>query len=696
MKALPGAFYPLGAVYDGRGTNFAVFSDVAERVDLCLFDENGWETRLELPEHTGGAWHGYLPGVGPGQRYGFRVHGPWNPAAGHRCNPAKLLLDPYARAVEGMPRRHSSLYDHDPSDPSGLTPNTEDSAPYAPRSLVVHPWFDWNGDHPPETPLDETVIYELHVKGFTMRHPDIPPEIRGTYAGLAHPAAIDHLKRLGITAVEIMPSHQFVQDARLRNLGLRNYWGYNTIGFFAPHNEYAAARDPQGAVQEFKAMVMALHNAGLEAILDVVYNHTAESDHAGPILCFKGFDNRAYYRLRPDDLRRYVNHTGTGNTINARHPAVRQLIMDSLRYWVSEMHVDGFRFDLAPVLAREAHAMDWMSGFFDIIRQDPVLRRVKLIAEPWDLGEGGYQVGGFPPQWSEWNDRFRDAVRDFWRGNGGARGGLAARMTGSPGIYAAARRPPQASINYVTAHDGFTLQDLVSYERKHNEENGEGNRDGHNDNRSWNCGVEGETDDPGVRALRRRQKRNFLATLLLAQGIPMILSGDEMGRTQRGNNNAYCQDNDLSWLQWASADKDLIAWVARLIRLRRRHPAFRRRKWLRTGAEAADVRWYTPDGRPMTGSDWGNGRAKSIGMFLSGAMGYMDQHGDVLSDDDFLLLFNAHGEELTFRLPRDSGDGWRPLLDTRDGEIPSPPDGLRAGDDVPAAGHSLVVLRRRP
>ncbi len=693
MKLLPGASYPLGAAYDGRGTNFAVFSDVAGRVELCLFDEDGRETCTDLPERIGGVWHGYLSGIGPGQRYGFRVHGPWDPAAGHRCNPAKLLLDPDARAVEGMPKWHSSLYDTDPSDPSGRSPNRENSAGHTPRSVVVHPWFDWNGDRPPETPLDETVIYELHVKGFTVRHPDIPPEIRGTYAGLAHPAAIEHLKRLDVTAVEIMPVHQFVHDARLQKLGLRNYWGYNSIGFFAPHNEYAAATDPQGTVQEFKAMVMALHNAGLEVILDVVYNHTAESDHAGPLLCFKGLDNRAYYRLRPDDRRQYVNITGTGNTINARHPMVRQLIMDSLRYWVTEMHVDGFRFDLAPVLARESHGVDRLSGFFDIIRQDPVIRRVKLIAEPWDLGEGGYQVGGFPPQWSEWNDRFRDTVRDYWRGVGG-RGGFACRLTGSPDIYAATRRPPQASINYVTAHDGFTLQDLVSYETKHNEENGEENRDGHNDNRSWNCGVEGETEDPGVRGFRRRQQRNFLATLLVSQGIPMILSGDEMGRTQRGNNNAYCQDNDRSWLQWESADADLVAYTARLIRLRRRHPAFRRRRWPSTAPEAPDVDWYGPDGHPMTESDWGNEYPKSFQMRLYGELGYLDSNGERLSDDDFLLLFNSHGDETPFRLPADMGDGWRCILDTRDGGIPEPAPTHGAGDVVPAMAHSLVVLQR--
>ncbi len=691
---LPGNAYPLGATYNGRGTNFSIFSQAAERMEICLFNENGSETRMDLPEKTAGCWHGFLPGVWPGQRYGFRAHGPWNPAGGHRFRPEKLLLDPYAKAIEGMPDWHSSAFDTDFSDPSGLTPNTEDSAPHVPRSVVVNPYFDWAEDRRPDVPLDETVIYELHVKGFTIDHPKIPAAIRGTYAGLCHPAAIAHLKRLGVTTIEIMPTHQFLHEPRLARLGLRNYWGYNTIGFFAPHNEYAASADPEGVVREFKAMVLALHQAGLEVILDVVYNHTAESDHEGPFLCFKGLDNRAYYRLEDADRRRYVNHTGTGNTINARHPQVLQLIMDSLRYWATETHVDGFRFDLAPVLARERHGVDVTSGFLDIMRQDPVIRQVKLIAEPWDLGEGGYQVGRFPPQWSEWNDRYRDDVRDYWRGAAGL-GSFATRFSGSPDIYAGSGRPPQASINYITAHDGFTMADLVSHQQKHNIANGEENRDGHHDNRSWNGGAEGSTEDPDILTMRRRQRRNFLTTLFLSQGVPMLLSGDEIGRSQGGNNNAYCQDNPISWLDWNGADTAFFDFVAGLVRLRRRHPTFRRRRWFgHAGQENAAIAWHRPDGAPMTEVDWRDKLGLQVHLF--GQLGYMDPQGHPVTDEDFHLMFNAAGSASAFILPPGLQGQWVTVLDTFSERIEPGRDALREGARVEMPARSMRVFMKIP
>ncbi|WP_234387002.1 glycogen debranching protein GlgX, partial [Streptomyces scabiei] len=563
---------PLGASYDGTGTNFALFSEVAERVDLVLVDDDGVHDTVRLTEADGFVWHGHLPGIGPGQRYGYRVHGPWDPAAGHRCDPAKLLLDPYTRAVDGETDNHPSLY-----EPGA------DSAGHTMLGVVTDPYFDWGDDRPPGRAYADTVVYEAHVRGLTRTHPDVPPELRGTYAGLAHPAVVEHLTSLGVTAIELMPVHQFVQDGVLRDRGLTNYWGYNTIGFFAPHNAYAAHGTRGQQVGEFKSMVKALHAAGLEVILDVVYNHTAEGNEKGPTLSFRGLDNSSYYRLVDGDWGHYYDTTGTGNSLLMRHPYVLQLIMDSLRYWVTEMHVDGFRFDLAATLARQFHEVDRLSAFFDLIQQDPVISRVKLIAEPWDVGEGGYQVGNFPPLWSEWNGKYRDAVRDFWRGRPHTLGEFASRLTGSADLYEHSRRRPRASVNFVTAHDGFTLRDLVSYDDKHNEANGEGGRDGESVNRSWNCGVEGPTDDPRVRALRARQQRNLLATLLLSQGIPMIGHGDESGRTQLGNNNAYCQDNEISWLDWRpDPERDaLLAFTRDLIALRAAHPVLRRRRFFR-------------------------------------------------------------------------------------------------------------------
>ena len=578
----PGESYPLGATYDGAGTNFGLFSEVAERVELCLFDDDGKETRVDLHEVDGFVWHGYLPGVSPGQRYGYRVHGPYHPADGHRCNPAKLLLDPYAKAIEGSVDWGQPVFSYTFGHPDRR--NNADSAPYVPRSVVVNPFFDWNLDRPPRTPYHETVIYEAHVRGLTKEHPVIPEEQRGTYLGLAHPAVISHLHELGVTAVELMPVHQFVTDSHLSERGLGNYWGYNTIGFFAPHNAYAASGSRGQQVQEFKTMVRALHAAGIEVILDVVYNHTAEGNHLGPTLSFRGIDNSAYYRLVDDDRRYYMDTTGTGNSLLMRHPHVLQMIMDSLRYWVLDMHVDGFRFDLAATLARQFYEVDRLSAFFDLVQQDPVVSQVKLIAEPWDVGDGGYQVGNFPPLWSEWNGKYRDTIRDFWRGQPSTVPEFASRLTGSSDLYQQDSRRPVASVNFVTCHDGFTLADLVSYNHKHNEANGEDGRDGSDDNRSWNCGAEGPTEDKAVLALRARQKRNFLATLLLSQGVPMLLAGDEMGRTQRGNNNAYCQDNEISWMDWAvraEEDQALFDYVRTLIRLRADHAVFRRRRFFR-------------------------------------------------------------------------------------------------------------------
>src|SRR5215467_8188021 len=602
QAAWPGTSYPLGATYDGAGTNFALYSHMADLVELCLFGDDGTETRLPLQEVDGFVWHGYLPGVGPGQRYGYRVHGPYDPAAGHRCNPAKLLLDPYAKAIEGSVRWDPAVYGYPFGHPDER--NDADSAPHMPRSVVVNPYFDWRLDRPPRTPYHETVIYEAHVRGLTRLHPELPEELRGTYQGLAHPAVVRYLRQLGITAVELMPVHQFISDDVLADHGLANFWGYNTIGFFAPHNAYSASGSRGQQVPEFKSMVRALHEAGIEVILDVVYNHTAEGSHLGPTLSFRGIDNAAYYRLVDSDPRFYLDTTGTGNSLLVRHPHVLQMIMDSLRYWVIEMHVDGFRFDLAAALARQFHEVDRLSAFFDLVQQDPVVSQVKLIAEPWDVGEGGYQVGNFPPLWSEWNGKYRDTVRDLWRGEPATLPEFAFRFTGSSDLYADDGRRPVASVNFATCHDGFTLADLVSYNDKHNEANGEGGRDGSDDNRSWNCGIEGPTDDPEIQELRLRQQCNFLATLLLSQGVPMLLAGDELGRTQRGNNNAYCQDNEISWMHWPpgaageaapggaagepGTARVLLDFARRLITLRREHPVFRRRRYLR--------------GRPLRGS----------------------------------------------------------------------------------------------
>ncbi|RAY11671.1 glycogen debranching enzyme GlgX [Actinomadura craniellae] len=692
----PGEPYPLGATWDGTGTNFALFSEVAQRVELCLFDAAGRETRIALPETDGFVWHGYVPGVGPGQRYGYRVHGPYDPAQGNRCNPAKLLLDPYGKAVEGEIDWHESLFSYHFADPDVL--NTEDSAAYMPKNVVINPFFDWADDRPPRTPYHETVIYEAHVKGLTIQHPDIPEELRGTYAGLGHPAMVDYLTGLGVTAVELMPVHQHVPEHALVARGLTNYWGYNTIGFLAPHNAYSSSGQAGGQVLEFKAMVRALHAAGIEVILDVVYNHTAEGDHLGPTLSFRGIDNAAYYRLRDDDRRYHLDYTGCGNSLNVRHPHALQLIMDSLRYWVLDMHVDGFRFDLASALARELHDVDRLAAFFDLVQQDPVVSQVKLIAEPWDVGEGGYQVGNFPPLWTEWNGKYRDTVRDFWRGRPATMPEFASRLTGSSDLYEHSSRRPVASINFVTCHDGFTLGDLVSYNTKHNEANGEHNRDGTDDNRSWNCGVEGPTGDPGVQALRARQKRNFLATLFLSQGVPMLSHGDELGRTQHGNNNVYCQDSELAWVDWSGPHDDL-EFVRRLSRLRAQHPVFRRRRFFQGRANGAagpqDLTWLTPHGTEMTDGDWHAHFAKSVGAFLNGeAITEPDPRGRPVRDDSFLLLINAHSEYVLFTLPdAEFGERWIYVLDTA---VPGDPGDrmVKARDRVRVANRSMVVLQR--
>ena len=696
----PGRPTPLGATFDGEGTNFSVFSSVADAVSLCVFDEQGTETRIELPERTGDCWHCYLPGIGPGLRYGYRVAGEYAPDQGLRCNPTKLLMDPYARALAGAIRWGPTVYGYRRGDPAeDLSRSDDDSAGAMPRSIVVDPTFDWGDDSRPETPLDETVVYELHVKGFTRQRSDLGAQRRGTYAALGSEPVIDHLRRLGVTAVELLPVHQFVQDDRFTQgdrpqaLGLRNYWGYNTIGYFAPHNEYASTGDAGQQVREFKQMVRNLHAAGLEVILDVVYNHTAEGGRLGPTLAFRGFDNRAYYHLSPADPRSYEDFTGTGNSLNVGNPFVLQLVMDSLRYWVEEMHVDGFRFDLATVLARAWGQVERVSAFFDMVQQDPVVSRVKLIAEPWDVGPGGYQVGNFPAQWSEWNGRYRDTVRDYWRSQDGRLGELANRFTGSPDLYERSGRRPFASVNFVTAHDGFTLRDLVSYDVKHNEANGEGNRDGTDDNRSWNCGVEGPTDDPDVNALRDRQVRNFLATVLLSQGVPMLVAGDELGRTQQGNNNAYCQDNSISWLDWEHMDRDLLAFVCGLIELRREHPTFRRRGWFHgrdtRAPEVEDVRWCRPDGVEMTSADWQTGYAKSAAAFLDGRrIAGTDVHGQPVTDDDFFVVFNAYWEPETFIIPE--GRIWTRAVDSADDRNSG---ALVAGPGVDVQGRSMVVLR---
>ncbi|GAA5071684.1 glycogen operon protein [Thermocatellispora tengchongensis] len=695
----PGDPYPLGATYDGAGTNFALYSEAAEKVELCLFDEDGKESRVEFTECEGFVWHAYLPGIGPGQRYGYRVHGPYDPARGRRCNPAKLLLDPYAKAIEGEVTWNQAVYGYNFGQPDSR--NDEDSAPYVPRSIVINPFFGWGHDRPPATPYHDTVIYEAHVRGLTIKHPKIPERIRGTYAALGHPEIIDHLTGLGVTAIELMPVHQFVTDQVLVERGLTNYWGYNTIGFFAPHNAYSSTGQRGGQVLEFKAMVKALHEAGIEVILDVVYNHTAEGSHLGPTLSFRGIDNADYYRLVEDDPRYYMDTTGTGNSLLMRSPHVLQMIMDSLRYWVTEMHVDGFRFDLAATLARELHEVDRLSAFFDLVQQDPVLSQVKLIAEPWDVGPGGYQVGNFPARWTEWNGRYRDTIRDLWRGQPAALPEFASRLTGSSDLYQDDSRRPAASINFVTCHDGFTLRDLVSYNEKHNAANGEGGRDGTDDNRSWNCGVEGPAS-LAIESLREQQKRNFLTTLFLSQGVPMLSHGDELGRTQRGNNNAYCQDNEISWVDWSDVKENwlLLEFTKSLARLRREHPVFRRRRFFYgrpvRGSEdgLSDIAWLTPAGEKMTDADWKVGYAKSLAVFLNGdAITEPDRRGRRISDNSFLLLFNAHHEVIRFTIPEGYGDMWLTEIDTA---MPITLDtrACRAGEGVAVAGRSVRVLRR--
>ncbi len=693
----PGEPYPLGATWDGEGINFVLFSENAEKVELCLFDPTGKKEveRIEMRERTNQKWHCYLPYGRLGQLYGYRVYGPYDPANGHRFNPNKLLLDPYAKATVGpldwsYPHFGYTLG----SEEEDLSFDERDNARGMPKCRVVETAFTWGDDRPPRIPWHDTIIYETHVKGFTKRHPDIPPALRGTYAGLASAPAIEHLKRLGVTAVELMPVHLFVDDKHLVDRGLRNYWGYNSIGFFAPDMRYSAT----GTVSEFKTMVKRLHSAGLEVILDVVYNHTAEGNHLGPTLSFRGIDNAAYYRLVPEGRRYYMDFTGTGNTLNMMHPRVLQLIMDSLRYWIQEMHVDGFRFDLASALARELYEVDQLSSFFTIIHQDPVISQAKLIAEPWDVGEGGYQVGNFPVGWAEWNGKYRDALRAYWKGEGGQTGELAYRLTGSSDLYERGGRKPHASINFVTAHDGFTLRDLVSYEEKHNEANGENNNDGESHNLSHNYGEEGPTDDVEIRRTRARQRRNVVATLLLSQGVPMILSGDEMGRTQNGNNNAYCQDNDISWLDWelSSIDRNFLAFVRRMIRLRKEHPAFRRRSFFQ-GRElrgVKDIAWLAPEGREMTDEEWGSSSIRSLGLQMSGFLeGEYDAQGRPEEDDDFLLLFNAHEEGVAFQIPPLPEEArWEVLMDTAYSAGLKPDGFFKSGNVYTLKPRSMAVL----
>ncbi|WP_327352564.1 glycogen debranching protein GlgX [Streptomyces sp. NBC_01304] len=706
MQVWPGQAYPLGATYDGAGTNFAVFSEAAHRIELCLLHDDGSETAVELRESDAFVRHAYLPGIMPGQRYGFRAHGPYEPGDGQRTNSAKLLLDPYARAVSGAVDWGEEVYGYHFDNPEER--NDLDSAPHTMTSVVVNPYFDWADDRPPRTPYNETVIYEAHVKGLTKLHPALPEELRGTYAALAHPAVIEHLTELGVTAIELMPVHQFVTDHRLADQGLANYWGYNTIGFFAPHNAYASWGDRGQQVLEFKSAVRALHEAGIEVILDVVYNHTAEGNHLGPTLSFRGLDNASYYRLT-DDPRYYMDTTGTGNSLLMRSPHVLQLIMDSLRYWVTEMHVDGFRFDLAATLARQFHEVDRLSSFFDLVQQDPIVSQVKLIAEPWDVGEGGYQVGNFPPLWTEWNGMYRDTVRDLWRGEPRTLAEFASRLTGSSDLYQDDGRRPLASINFVTCHDGFTLRDLVSYNEKHNAANGEDNRDGESHNRSWNCGTEGETDDPEVRELRDRQMRNFIATLMLSQGVPMLSHGDELGRTQGGNNNAYCQDSEIAWVHWPDPDDEndaqgsLTAFTRAMAWLRRDHPVFRRRRFFHgrpvegTHDDLSDISWFTPGGKAMRQRDWNRAHARALTVFLNGnAISEPGARGERIQDDSFLLMFNASPTPQEFVVPVDHGRQWQVVVDTSRPEGVPPGKGPKvgAGERLQLTDRSLTVLQR--
>jgi isoamylase len=699
MTVWPGSAYPLGATYDGNGTNFAVFSESAHKVELCLFDDDRNETRFELTEVDAYVWHGYLPQVQPGQRYGYRVHGEYDPVNGERSNPNKLLLDPYAKATTGVINWGSSVFSYNFGDP--LSRNDEDSAKDTMLGVVINPYFDWAGDRHPRTPYSDTFIYEAHVKGLTKLHPGIPEDQRGSYGGVAHPLMIEHFQKLGVTAVELMPVHQFINDSALSDKGLSNYWGYNTIGFFAPHSGYASNGELGQQVQEFKGMVRSLHDAGIEVILDVVYNHTAEGNHLGPTLSMRGIDDKAYYRHVDDSPEYYMDYTGTGNSLNVGHPHSLQLIMDSLRYWVTEMHVDGFRFDLASTLAREFYDVDKLSTFFELVQQDPIVSQVKLIAEPWDVGPGGYQVGNFPPQWTEWNGKYRDTVRDFWKGEPSTLGEFAERLTGSADLYEQSGRRPVASINFVTAHDGFTLADLVSYNEKHNDANGEDNNDGESHNRSYNFGVEGPTDDPHVLEMRSRQQRNFLTTLLISQGVPMMLHGDELGRTQGGNNNGYAQDNEISWIHWDKADAPLMEFVAAIAHLRKDHPTFRRSRFFDgrpvrrgEGEPLPDIGWIAPDGNAMAPEDWDSGFGRSIGVFLNGdGIRGKDMRGEPITDDHFLILLNAHTESVEFKLPEDEyATAWEIVVDTAGAGVSTEP--RMAGEAITAQAVSALILRQ--
>ncbi|MEJ8800725.1 glycogen debranching protein GlgX [Pontibacter sp. H249] len=702
LTKYPGNPFPLGATWDGKGVNFALYAENANEVILCLFDSKESKEaseQVKLQERTHHVWHAYLPDVKPGQLYGYRVHGPYDPENGHRFNPNKLLIDPYAKAIAGTISWDDSLFGYAMGDSDeDLSYSEADSGPYLPKCVVIDSAFDWEGVQGPKIPYHQSIIYEAHVKGLTQTHPDIPEEIRGTYAGIAHPVTIKYLQELGITAIELMPVHHFVTDRHLQDIGLTNYWGYNTIGYFAPDVRYSANGVQGQQVTEFKNMVKELHKAGIEVILDVVYNHTAEGNHMGPTISFRGIDNASYYRLVEEEKRYYMDYTGTGNTLNAMMPSVLRLIMDSLRYWITEMHIDGFRFDLASALARELHEVDHLGSFFDIIHQDPVISQVKLIAEPWDVGEGGYQVGNFPPGWAEWNGKYRDCVRDYWRGEHSMLGEFAERFTGSSDLYRDDSRNPTASINFVTAHDGFTLHDLVSYNEKHNEENGEDNNDGESHNRSWNCGEEGPTDDDSIIALRNRQKRNFLTTLFLSQGVPMLVAGDELSRTQHGNNNAYCQDNEISWIDWNKADNELLNFTKSLIDFRKKHPVFCRRRWFQgqpiKGVGLEDIAWFLPSGNEMTEENWNHDYAKSLAVFLNGrGIRSLNQVGKQIVDDNFYVMFNAHSEPLSFKLPpKKYGDQWTKVLDTNESRIEEEGKVYTAGKTIQVQARAVIIM----
>lgn len=696
--------FPLGATWDGKGVNFSIFSDNATGVEVCLFNSNDDAepfARVKMTDRTYSVWHVYIPGIKPCQLYGFRVYGPYDPSEGMRFNPNKLLIDPNAKALSGVLNWHPSLFGYDLDSKEGdLVMSETDSAPYIPKCIVVDNSFDWGDDRPLKIPYQNSIIYEMHVKGFSRLNPDIPEEIRGTYAAISHPNSIKYLKELGVTAVELMPVHHFVTDHHLHQKGLANYWGYNTINFFAPDIRYASSSQCGGQINEFKQMVKDLHAAGIEVILDVVYNHTGEGSELGPTLSLRGIDNASYYRLKEDDRRYYMDYTGTGNTLNTTQPNVLRMIMDSLRYWILDMHVDGFRFDLAATLARELHEVDRLGSFFDIIHQDPVISQVKLIAEPWDVGEGGYQVGKFPPGWAEWNGMYRDCIRDYWRGADSMLAEFAGRFTGSADLYKDDRYPT-ASVNFVTAHDGFTLRDLVSYNDKHNDANGEDNKDGESHNRSWNCGAEGDTDDEAVNSLRRRQARNLMATLFLSQGVPMLLSGDEIGRTQQGNNNAYCQDNEISWLDWERKDEQFLAFTRKMIALRRQHPIFCRTRWfkgerVRTG-DVEDIAWFLPDGGQMTEENWSHDFAKSLAVFLNGkGINAHTYEGRPINDDSFYLIFNAHHEPLDFRFPaKEYGDRWTVVIDTASEDGAAEGTLYNSGAVITAQGRSVIILQQK-